>query len=117
MCSFSPTVYPHAADIDMLHRAKVMDPPLKEHQWLDVLAVHGKRTDTSYMPGAWLPDDPHDKEESDLTHFTGVTTDGMLCVLCLLPRTSPTTENPVTQRAQGLLGGAINWTSHLDRLF
>lgn len=53
----------------------MMEPPLKEHQWLDVLAVHGKRTDTSYWPGAWLPDDPHVKEEKDLTHFTGVGTD------------------------------------------
>lgn len=68
-------MYLHAADIDMFRRAKMMDPPLKEHQWLDVQAVHGKRTDTSYWPGAWLPDDPHVKEEKDLTHFTGVETE------------------------------------------
>jgi hypothetical protein len=55
----------------MFHRAKIMDPPLKEHQWKDVLAVHGKRTDTNYFPGAWLPDDPNVKEEQALTHLTG----------------------------------------------
>jgi hypothetical protein len=36
-----------------------------------VLAVHGKRTDTNYFPGAWLPDDPNVKEEQALTHLTG----------------------------------------------
>lgn len=76
------SVPPHAADIDMFRRAKMMVPPLKEHQWLDVLAVHGKRTDTSYWPGAWLPDDPHVKEEKDLTHFTGVGTERGVVLGC-----------------------------------
>lgn len=49
---------------------RVMIPPMKEQQYLDVLAVHGSRTDEHYWPGAWLPDDPHDAEETKLTHYT-----------------------------------------------
>jgi len=56
----------------MFRRMKVMDPPMKEHQYQDVLAVHGKRKDTGYLPGAWLADDPNVQEEKDLTHFTGL---------------------------------------------
>lgn len=46
-----------AADMDMMRRVKVMDPPLKEQQFLDVLAVHGKRTQNKYLSGTTLPDD------------------------------------------------------------
>jgi hypothetical protein len=35
-----------------------MDPPLKEQQFMDVLAVHGKRTQHKYLSGTTLPDDP-----------------------------------------------------------
>jgi hypothetical protein len=42
----------------MMRRVKVMDPPLKEQQFMDVLAVHGKRTQHKYLSGTTLPDDP-----------------------------------------------------------
>jgi GT2 family glycosyltransferase len=57
---FDENIYPALCeDFDMFRRVKLADPPLKEHQYLDVLAVHGKRADSSYRPGAWLPDDPN----------------------------------------------------------
>jgi hypothetical protein len=45
----------------MIIRAKVMDPPLKEKQFMDVRAVHGKRAHTTYISGTGLPDDPADQ--------------------------------------------------------
>lgn len=38
-----------------------MSPPLKEQQFLDVLAVHGKRSQNKYLSGTTLPDDPASK--------------------------------------------------------
>lgn len=69
------------ADFDMFRRMKVIDPPLKEHLYQDVLAVHGKRADTGYVPGAWLPDDPHSQVGTRVMHC--------LVLLCaaLLPDT------------------------------
>jgi hypothetical protein len=61
-----------AADLDMMHRAKIMTPPLREHQYLDVLVVHGKRADTQYLSGSGttVPDDPHIQDEKNHTQFT-----------------------------------------------
>jgi GT2 family glycosyltransferase len=57
---FDENIYPaYCEDWDMMRRVKLADPPLKEHTYFDVLAVHGKRTDTSYYPGGYLPDDPN----------------------------------------------------------
>ena len=50
-----------AADIDMMQRVKVIDPPLREQQFHDVLAVHGKRSQNKYLSGTTLPDDPTSK--------------------------------------------------------
>lgn len=50
MC-FWYTVFPTVvapADLDMIQRGRVMDPPMRETQFMDVHAVHGKRADTAY---------------------------------------------------------------------
>jgi hypothetical protein len=39
------------ADLDMIQRGRVMDPPMRERQFMDVHAVHGKRADTAYYSG------------------------------------------------------------------
>lgn len=39
------------ADLDMIQRGRVMNPPMRETQFMDVHAVHGKRADTAYYSG------------------------------------------------------------------
>jgi hypothetical protein len=45
----------------MMQRVKVINPPLREQQFHDVLAVHGKRSQNKYLSGTTLPDDPTSK--------------------------------------------------------